>query len=234
MQTSESGEKKATRHCWGCLKRRLVCDHTLPYCKKCQKAGKECPGYDEQKPTLLQWVEPGKVTSRRRKKDSQPKSYMNPVPKGDQALEKTALSTDSTPLSIEEDALLLEPNLQLASTASSLINEAQWVYLSEDQRDKVLRELTLRNAETAREAGRLFEFGGKAKIEEIVSKRLHKEAAKMLRSEREPLERLERLLWMMRRQDLPAYDYLSNETSEVVQAVTYCRLLAFKSRTPER
>ncbi|EUC28976.1 hypothetical protein J3E72DRAFT_370895 [Bipolaris maydis] len=73
MKRPESGEKKATRQCWECLKRRLVCDHTLPHCKKCVKAGKECPGYDQQKP--LQWVEHGKVTSRRRKRDGLPKVY---------------------------------------------------------------------------------------------------------------------------------------------------------------
>jgi hypothetical protein len=37
MKNTESGEDKATRQCWECLKRRLVCDHTLPHCKKCQK-----------------------------------------------------------------------------------------------------------------------------------------------------------------------------------------------------
>lgn len=62
----EAGVPKASRQCWECLKRRLVCDYTLPHCKKCAKNGKTCPGYDEQKP--LQWVEPGKVTSRKRRK----------------------------------------------------------------------------------------------------------------------------------------------------------------------
>ncbi|PSN72315.1 hypothetical protein BS50DRAFT_569829 [Corynespora cassiicola Philippines] len=68
MVNAPAAPEKAKRQCWECLKRRLVCDHTLPHCKKCQKAGKECPGYDEQKP--LQWVTPGKVTSRRRHKPS--------------------------------------------------------------------------------------------------------------------------------------------------------------------
>ena len=53
------------RQCWACLRRRLVCDFTQPSCKKCEKAGKECPGYDPHKP--LQWVAPGKVTARHRK-----------------------------------------------------------------------------------------------------------------------------------------------------------------------
>ncbi|KAF2867533.1 C6 zinc finger domain-containing protein [Massariosphaeria phaeospora] len=69
--TEQTTEEKATRQCWECLKRRLVCDLTRPGCRKCQKVGKECPGYDQQKP--LQWIAPGKVSSRRRNKQSQPK-----------------------------------------------------------------------------------------------------------------------------------------------------------------
>jgi hypothetical protein len=64
----ESGEQftqPPKRQCWECLRRRLVCDFALPSCKKCQKAGRDCPGYNPQKP--LQWIAPGKVTSRRRK-----------------------------------------------------------------------------------------------------------------------------------------------------------------------
>lgn len=61
-----TGVDKAKRQCWECLKRRLVCDLTLPHCLKCQKKGKECPGYHERKP--LQWVELGSATSRRRRK----------------------------------------------------------------------------------------------------------------------------------------------------------------------
>ncbi|KAF1938743.1 hypothetical protein EJ02DRAFT_409887 [Clathrospora elynae] len=130
MKTSEKGENKATRQCWECLKRRLVCDHTLPLCRKCEKAGRECSGYDDAKP--LQWVETGMVTSRRRKKDSS-----NPPT--------------------------------------------------------------------------------------VVSKGLHTEAAEILRSKRDPLKRLERLLGFMYQHDLPPYD-LSSETCAVVQAVQYYNL----------
>jgi hypothetical protein len=58
--------QKASRQCWECLKRRLVCDFTLPHCNKCLKAGRQCSGYDEKKP--LQWVEPGQALSRKRRK----------------------------------------------------------------------------------------------------------------------------------------------------------------------
>lgn len=67
MQKAQSEAGKATQQCWGCHKRRLVCDLTLPNCNKCVKAGFECPGYDERKP--LQWLEPGKVLAKSRKKD---------------------------------------------------------------------------------------------------------------------------------------------------------------------
>lgn len=42
------------RQCWECRRRRLVCDFSLPGCRKCYTAGVECPGYDEKKP--LKWV----------------------------------------------------------------------------------------------------------------------------------------------------------------------------------
>jgi hypothetical protein len=66
--TSKSWGEKADVACWECRKRRLVCDQILPSCRKCRRAGRDCPGYSQQRP--LQWIEPGKVTSGRRKKES--------------------------------------------------------------------------------------------------------------------------------------------------------------------
>lgn len=54
------------RHCWGCRKRRVVCDLGKPGCAKCKRAGVECQGYGKQKP--LQWLEVGKVKCREKKK----------------------------------------------------------------------------------------------------------------------------------------------------------------------
>lgn len=45
--------ERATRHCWACLRRRLVCDFTRPSCNRCYKDGMDCPGYGTQKP--LRW-----------------------------------------------------------------------------------------------------------------------------------------------------------------------------------
>lgn len=71
LKLDEDEEETATRHCWECVRRRVVCDRALPTCKKCLIADKNCPGYDEQRP--LQWIENGKVTSRKAKKEITPK-----------------------------------------------------------------------------------------------------------------------------------------------------------------
>lgn len=67
----EDGRK---RHCWECLRRRLVCDFTLPACKRCVASEIECPGYDEKEPNRLKWLAPGKVKSRTRKSSQSSKS----------------------------------------------------------------------------------------------------------------------------------------------------------------
>jgi hypothetical protein len=75
-----------------------VCDFTLPSCKKCEKAGKDCPGYNPQKP--LHWVAPGKVTSRRRKtgpvlSKSKAKSNSAEAPKAVELNQRTGLKIKS-------------------------------------------------------------------------------------------------------------------------------------------
>ncbi|CAI6339918.1 unnamed protein product [Periconia digitata] len=55
------------RHCWECLRRRLVCDGTHPSCKRCQMSSIDCPGYGHKKP--LRWVEPGKKSRKRLSKE---------------------------------------------------------------------------------------------------------------------------------------------------------------------
>lgn len=88
------------RQCWECLRRRLVCDFTQPSCKKCIRAGVECPGYDEKKP--LKWLEPGKVASKRRSpKNSQKgknRASKEPISSG-----KTKSSTPGTTLVIRDN-----------------------------------------------------------------------------------------------------------------------------------
>lgn len=66
-------DEKRKKHCWECLRRRLVCDSTRSGCKRCSASGVPCPGYGETKPSRLKWLAPGRVTSQnRRAKDTVP------------------------------------------------------------------------------------------------------------------------------------------------------------------
>jgi hypothetical protein len=255
MNRAQSGEKSATRQCWECLKRRLVCDHTLPHCKKCIKAGKECPGYDEQKP--LQWVEPGKVTSRRRKKDSPPKVYtIRPIDHGPIApivsslpvlLSENSSNSDSTETIIQDESPTLESaaldvaqhcdvgkpvmspeafELYESQLAAMLVHEekAAWWYSMTTQEQT--EHITLMAAEAAAGVGvgqQIMRMGSQKNIRAVVERGQAWEAAVLLQSDEEPLEKLKRLLRIMEINQLPSYEHLSNETSEVVQAVNYCR-----------
>jgi hypothetical protein len=225
MNRSESGEK-ATRQCWECLKRRLVCDHTLPHCKKCQKAGKECPGYDEQKP--LQWVETGKVTSRRRKKDTAPKIYTIPAQQFDSAARKTQASEKSSPPKVPYE---IKADDEVYVDLEEKVR-TYWDKFTDGHGDKqtqVVRELAFQHAATtAEELVRIFDQGGRARIEEIVSNQEGEEAARLVESvmgakkKKDPLKALEILLQIIRLTDVPAFEMLSSESTEVVQAVNYC------------
>lgn len=223
MKQTESGEKKATRQCWECLKRRLVCDHTLPLCKKCQKAGKDCPGYGEQKP--LQWIQPGKVTSRRRKKGGPPKIYMTPsVEEPTKCAQVTVQDLDlpsPTTLALVEppysgiDDILFQPVLPYA-----LSPEGEWDYVIDDQQD----DYATRLHGGLDLVGKIFAMGGRDKLEEVVNGQLEDEA-KQLCPKSHPLERLEYILRLIENSDLPSYSYLSHQADDVVQAVSYCKLL---------
>ncbi|KAI3325503.1 hypothetical protein HD806DRAFT_533169 [Xylariaceae sp. AK1471] len=54
------------KHCWECLRRRLVCDSARPVCNRCCNNGIVCSGYGEKQP--LRWVKPGRVTARNRRR----------------------------------------------------------------------------------------------------------------------------------------------------------------------
>ena len=209
---AETGEKRATRKCWECLQRRLVCDKTLPRCNKCQKRGGQCSGYDDAKP--LQWVQPGMVTSkRRRKKDGSSRKR----------------SSDNTAAETEVDYACEPVNYEAAL--------AEWVkdrIANPQYRVTDLHVLSFKMIAVAREAARVFEIGGRIKIEQIVQKGLHEEATRVLRSGRDPLQRLQRLLAFLSMQDVPLYDDLMDETSEVIQAVQYCEWLSLSPRNMGR
>ncbi|KAH6644252.1 fungal-specific transcription factor domain-containing protein [Boeremia exigua] len=245
MKTAESGEKKAQRQCWECLKRRLVCDHTLPHCKKCIKAGKECPGYDEQKP--LQWVETGKVTSRRRKKDVAPKVYavrpkksesvvppvtVLPVP----VFEELDTFNFTDPITQDDSPTLEWPNFQDAflrpdavgsykSQLANLLvqeeNAAWWHSLTVEEQADHIETMARKTSANYAVADRIMRIGGRRNLEAMLKRGHAHEAAALMQSDQDPLEKLRRLLWIMEMNQLPSYDYLSNETTEVVQSVNY-------------
>ena len=234
MKRTESGVERANRQCWECLKRRLVCDHTLPHCKKCVKAGKECPGYDAQKP--LQWVEPGKVTSRRRKKDLTPKVYTI-RPKDDEAavqpLERCHANATAVPSTVDflntvtrEDPTTLEwlhleepgptpgaIEIYKSELASLLVHEENVEYVV---------QMAEQASAGASVAEHVLLTGNQDKLRALIQRGQESEIALLLNTTRNPLDRLKRLLSVMENNYIPSYDYLSNETSEVVQAVDYC------------
>jgi hypothetical protein len=216
----ERGEKKATRQCWECLKRRLVCDHTIPYCKKCQKAGRECSGYDDAKP--LQWIQPGMVISRRKKNNGSPKIYTVQSMQNGQSSPSTRMPADASPPLEEEDVVVEPVGFQSMYTEWKLTTGACNAFAGHQQ-GAAMHELHFKQAATSKEVARIFEEYGRAKIEEVVAKGSTTEAQQVLRSNRDPLKRLKRLLMVLHHYDLPAYDFLSTETCAVVQAVQYCK-----------
>jgi len=219
---TEKGEKKASRQCWECLKRRLVCDHTLPHCKKCLKAGRQCSGYDDAKP--LQWVQTGMVTSRRRKKkdNSAPKIYAAvPAPGADKQgscrIDEVSPEAESHGPTYEIDYACKPVSYEKVLTKFEL------------DRDRIpdggvgdVHVFSFQAHADAYETAQQLTNWGRAKIEEVVEKGSDEEAAKIVKSKRNPLRRLKRMLWLLKSQDVPAYGYLANETCEVVQAVQYC------------
>ncbi|KAL5439861.1 hypothetical protein PMIN07_004876 [Paraphaeosphaeria minitans] len=187
---------RATRQCWECLKRRLVCDYTLPHCKKCVKRGKECPGYDAQKP--LQWVEPGKVTSRKRTKpsknsqlDLQVRSRVRPM--GDSSSD-SGWSIETVKSEVEDQ---------------DAQKELHYIY-----------QKAMADVQTIEDVDKILHIESQDRIEEIVSKGLGHEAARILKMEKDPLKGLRRVLLFMKLEQLPVYRF-RNDTSEVVQAINY-------------
>jgi hypothetical protein len=223
MKEAECGEEKATRQCWECLKRRLVCDHTLPHCKKCEKAGKVCPGYAEQKP--LQWVQLGKVTSRRRKKNSPPLIYTAPL--------KTAKPEVQEPKRIPASCLNTAPNDPVFDPfhcqQSSLSDESRTkdlcVYLTEEIDGNVLQDIAPQNTLVAEVFDTLCSIGGREQIEKFISNKQKEVASQMVKTKSNTLKQLERILRIMQMCDIPNYGYLTNDTNDVVQAVHYCMLI---------
>ena len=69
---------------------------------------------------------------------------------------------------------------------------------------------------------RIMRIGNQDQIKEVVERGQYWEAAALLQSNRDPLAKIQRLLRVMQANKLPSYDFLSDETCEVVHAVNYC------------
>lgn len=122
-------------------------------------------------------------------------------------------------------------NCQLASLLLHEENTVWWNGLTAEERAE---HVTLRIAQYAGgsdTAARIMQIGSQKKLKAVVERGQYWEAALLLQSERKPLEKLQRLLWVMEMQDLPSYEYLSNETCDVVQAVDYCKCLLLPGLT---
>ncbi|KAB8231209.1 Zn(II)2Cys6 transcription factor [Aspergillus alliaceus] len=115
------------RHCWECMRRRIVCDFERPACSKCCAAGIACPGYDEKKP--LKWLAPGKVSSRSRKRLTPPETNRSST-----GSEEPVVSQETSPTSADNETELLElfmitPTRELKSETCTIV-ESVWYYNS--------------------------------------------------------------------------------------------------------
>ena len=116
----EDGRK---RHCWECLRRRLVCDFTLPACKRCLKSGIDCPGYDEKEPNRLKWLGPGKVKSRTRKSSKSSKPSKSAVKSNRNQKETSVYSKAEIAISCED---VFIPSFELKTEVHMLFQACQY------------------------------------------------------------------------------------------------------------
>lgn len=196
--TSKSAvANKATRQCWDCLKRRLVCDFTLPQCKKCLKNGRQCSGYDEKKP--LQWVEPGSVLSRKRRKG--PRTQV--------------LSAEAPRPSLSKDARVVELGEGVERSDDGNANDTTLTRLAYGTvKQDTIDPITL---------GSVLELADRFTIKLIIAEKRKDDAHKILSKASSPeraLKALEHLISVLERENIPAYN-LRTDASDAVQAVQY-------------
>ncbi|KAI4605007.1 hypothetical protein J4E83_010878 [Alternaria metachromatica] len=244
MPDTRTGDSVAARQCWECFKRRLVCDRTLPLCRKCAKTGKECPGYNDQKP--LQWVEPGHVTIRPKKKSKECRPPTSAIRTANSARLAPAIPNgpvadpgESRDASLPEllgqggrsglvsEELQLTPEaieLSKSQLANLLVEEDKPAWWRDLDIEKQVDPIELTTAKAGAGCGvgeRIMCIGNKDQIKEVVERGQHWEAALLLQSNQRPLAKIQRLLQIMEMNRLPSYDFLSDETHDVVQAVNY-------------
>jgi hypothetical protein len=193
--------EKAKRQCWDCLKRRLVCDFTLPHCNKCLKNGRQCSGYDDKKP--LQWVETGHVLSRKRRK----------------APPKTLGIAMRCPRFKNYEG---KPNSDGNHNNHNDSNSGEDAQALEEAYAKLTNPGPVRNnIDRLGEVLRLFDL---LTIKLVVSEKRQDEAHKIVKTASNPekaLLVLEQLVYVLEEEDIPVYN-LREDAAEAVQAVHYC------------
>jgi hypothetical protein len=110
---------------------------------------------------------------------------------------------------------------QLATFLVHEDNAAWWHSLTSEEQTEHISLMATEAAACSGVGERIMQIGNQEMIKEVVERGQHWEAAMLLQSNRDPLAKLQRLLRVMEMNKLPSYDYLSNETFDVVQAVNY-------------
>lgn len=131
MASPPADAENPRRHCWECLRRRLVCDSTRPVCTRCRTSGIVCPGYGEQQP--LRWVKPGRVTARSRRR---PKAAASQVV----SVVSAKSSTESSPAATTEaDAKADTDDGANAEDAASLMHRHFSALMNQRGLDTLMR-----------------------------------------------------------------------------------------------
>lgn len=198
--TKSAAVGKANRQCWDCLKRRLVCDFTLPHCKKCLKNGRQCSGYDEKKP--LQWVETGHVLSRKRRKA--PRAHvLNVTASG-------LCSTTTARIEFSDDVERAASSDNKNAVDDVPLNKSAYGCLIDVAPDTT-------------SLGTVLELADRLTLKLIITEKRKDEAHRILNKARSPeqaLKAIERLIYVLERENIPTYD-LRTDASDAVQAVHY-------------
>jgi hypothetical protein len=124
----------------------------------------------------------------------------------------------------------------------------EWSHLDDDYKKHTLEEYGSHHAIAAEVFDTISLIGGKEQIEKVVSSgrkgqvsqtrrevelsrstKRKKKDSKLAHSNEDRLAQLERVLRFMNKCDVPHYAYLANDTSEVVQAVHYCKRHSFNT-----
>ncbi|KAI4648365.1 uncharacterized protein J4E79_009987 [Alternaria viburni] len=117
-----------------------------------------------------------------------------------------------------------EVELSKSQSAIKLVQEDKPAWWRYSGVEKPVDPVELLAAEAGAGCGvgeRIMCIGNKDQIKEVVERGQHWEAALLLQSNQRPLAKIQRLLQIMEMNRLPSYDFLSDETHDVVQAINY-------------